>query len=93
VAEVAALEFSPQEAESGAMEHVEAPEPTSAGKRGPKLSDTWQRRSSPQQGDEVQSRGTHDSDGADLDREARFSAVRHVAAPDPTSTERCDPKL
>jgi hypothetical protein len=93
MAEVAALEFSPREAESGAMEHVKAPEPTSAGKRGPELRDTWQRRSSPQQGDEVQSRGTHGSDGADLDKEARFSAVRHVPAPDPTSTEMCGPKL
>jgi hypothetical protein len=39
----------------GAMGHVAVLEPTSARRRGPKPWDTWQRRSSPQPGGEVQS--------------------------------------
>jgi hypothetical protein len=39
------------EAEPGAMEHVVAPEPTSAGRRGLELRNVWQLRSSTQQGE------------------------------------------
>jgi hypothetical protein len=66
--------------------HVVAPELTSARIRGPGPLDTWQRWSPPQQG-EVQCRGTCDSAGAHLDREARSGAVGYVAAPEPTLAE------
>jgi hypothetical protein len=75
------------------MGHVEASEPTSAGKRGPELRDTWQRRSAPQQGGEVQRHMTRGSAGAHLDRETRSRAAGHVAALEPTSVRRCGPKL
>jgi hypothetical protein len=58
-----------REAEPGAMGHVAALEPTSAGRRGPELRNTWQRRSSTQQGGEVRGRGTHGGSGAHLCRE------------------------
>jgi hypothetical protein len=40
---------------------VVAPEPTSTGRRGPELKNTWHRRSSTQQGDETQGHGTRGS--------------------------------
>jgi hypothetical protein len=70
------------------MGHVEALEPTSIGKRGPELRDTWQRRSSSQQGGEVRVRETRGNAGAHLDREARSRVAGHVAAPEPTSAGR-----
>jgi hypothetical protein len=51
------------------MGHVVAPELTSSRRQGPELRNTWQRRSSPQQGDEVRGRGTRDGAGAHLCRE------------------------
>jgi hypothetical protein len=70
------------------MGHVEALEPTSTGKRGPELRDTWQRQSSSQQGGEVRGRETRGNAGAHLDREARSEVAGHVAAPEPTSAGR-----
>jgi hypothetical protein len=46
--------------------------------------DTWQRRSSPQQGGEVQGHETCGSAGAHLSKEARFRAEEHMAAPELT---------
>jgi hypothetical protein len=60
---------------------VAAPEPTSAGRRGPELRNTWQRRSSTQQGGEARGHGIRGSDGAHLGREARSGVEEHVAAP------------
>jgi hypothetical protein len=74
------------EEDSGAMGQVEVPEPTSAGKGAPKLRDTWQRWSPPQQGGEVRGYGTRGSVRAHLSREARCRATGHVIAPEPTST-------
>jgi hypothetical protein len=55
--------------------------------------DTWQHRSSPQQGGEVWSRGTRDGAGAHLSKEARSGLIWHVVVPEPTSTDRCNLKL
>jgi hypothetical protein len=41
--------------------HVAASEPTSTGRRGPELKNTWHRRSSTQQGDEARGHGTRGS--------------------------------
>jgi hypothetical protein len=68
--------------------HMAAPELTSARRRGPEPRDTWQHRSSPQQGGEVQTRGTRGSTGAHLIKEARSGAEGHVAAPELTSVRR-----
>jgi hypothetical protein len=82
-----------EEAEPGAMGHVIAPEPTSIGRRGPELRNTWQRRSSTQQGGEARGHVTRGSTGAHLSKEVRSGAVGHVVAPEPTSTERYGLKL
>jgi hypothetical protein len=68
------------EAEIRAMGHVAAPEPTSAGRWGSELRDTWQRWSSPQQGGEVWGSRTRGCVGAHLGRQARSGAAGHVAA-------------
>jgi hypothetical protein len=68
------------EAEPGAMGHVKAPEPISVGKRGPELRDTWQRRSSSQQGGEVRGRGTHGGAGGHLYREVWSETTAYVVA-------------
>jgi hypothetical protein len=81
------------EAEFGAMGHVAAPEPTSAGRRGPELRNTWQRRSSTQQGGEARGHMTRGITGAHLSKEVRSGAVGHVAVLYPTFAGRCDPKL
>jgi hypothetical protein len=47
-----------REVRSEAIEQVPVPEPTSAERCGPEPWDTWQRQSSPQPGDEVQSHRT-----------------------------------
>jgi hypothetical protein len=75
------------------MGHVTASEPTSAGMRGPKLRNMWQRRSSTQQGGEARDHRTRGSTGAPLSKEVRSGAVGHLAAPKPTYVGRCDPKL
>jgi hypothetical protein len=49
---------------------------------------TWQRRSSAQQGGEVQGHGTRDSAGAHLSKEESFGAEGHVAALKLTSARR-----
>jgi hypothetical protein len=72
---------------------VAASEPTSLGRRGPELRNTWQRRSPPQQGGEVRSYGPRGSTRAHLNKEVRSGAAGHVAAPKPTSAGRCGPKL
>jgi hypothetical protein len=72
---------------------VKAPEPTSTGKQDLELRDTWQRRSSPQQGGEVQGHGTRGSAGSHIGRETRSGATGLVAASEPTSAGRCGPKL
>jgi hypothetical protein len=70
-----------KEARSGAEGHVAAPELTSARKQGPELRDTWQRRSSPQQGGEVRGYRTRGNVGAHISKEARSGAAGHVKAP------------
>jgi hypothetical protein len=79
--------------ESGAMEHVTAPELILARRQGLELRDMWQRRSSPQQGGEVRGHGTHGSTGAHLIKEARSEAAGHVAVPELTSSRRRGPEL
>jgi hypothetical protein len=69
-----------EEVEFRAMGHVEAPEPTSAGKRGPELRDTWQSQSSPQQGGEVHGRDTRGGIGAHLCREVWSEVTTYVVA-------------
>jgi hypothetical protein len=69
-----------REVRSGAEEHVAAPELNSARWRGLGPHDTWQHRSSPQQGGEVRGRGTLGSFGAHLCREVWFKATACVAA-------------
>jgi hypothetical protein len=70
-----------------------APEPTSAGRRGPELRNTWQRRSLTQQGGEARGHMTCGSTGAHLSKKVRSGAVRYMAAPESTSAGRCDLKL
>jgi hypothetical protein len=52
------------------------------------LRDTWQRRSSPQQGGEVRGCGIFGGAGAHLYREVRSGAEGHIAAPELTSAGR-----
>jgi hypothetical protein len=73
--------------------HVAAPEPTSTGMRGPEVRNMWQRRSSTQQGVEVRGHRSCGSTRAHLNKEVKSGATGHVAAPEPTSTGRCGPKL
>jgi hypothetical protein len=68
------------EAEPGAMGHVAALELTLSARQGPELRDTWQHRSSPQHGDEVQGRGTRGGAGAYLCSEVWSEATTYVAA-------------
>jgi hypothetical protein len=75
------------------MGHVAAPDPTSAGRRGLELRNTWQRRSSTQQGGEARGHVTCGSTEAHLRKEVRSGATGHVMAPEPTSAGRCGPKL
>jgi hypothetical protein len=75
------------------MGHVAAPEPTSVGWRGLELRNTWQCRSSTQQGGKAQGHRPRDSTGAHLSKEVRSRAAGHVTAPEPTSVGRCGPKL
>jgi hypothetical protein len=72
---------------------VAASEPTSIGRRGPEVRNIWQRRSSTQQGGEARGHVTRGSIGAHLSKEVRSGAVRHVVAPELTSTGRCGLKL
>jgi hypothetical protein len=72
---------------------VTVSELTLSERQGPELMDMWQRRSSPQQGGEIQGRETRDSVGAHLSKEARSGVVGHVATPKPTSVGRCGLKL
>jgi hypothetical protein len=73
--------------------HVAASEPTSAWRRDPELRNTWQHRSSTQQGGEARGHGPRGSTGAHLSKEVRSGAAGHMAAPEPTFAGRCDPKL
>jgi hypothetical protein len=77
----------------GVVGYVAAPEPSSVGRRGPELRNTWQRRSSTQQGGEAWGHMTRGSTGAHLSKEVKSGAVGHVAAPEPTSVGTCGPKL
>jgi hypothetical protein len=63
------------EAELGVMRHVAAPEPTLAGRRGPKMRNTWHRRSSTQQVGKTRGHETCGSTGAHLSREVRSGAT------------------
>jgi hypothetical protein len=69
-----------REARSGAEEHVAASELNSARRRGPGPRDTWQHRSSPQQGGEVRGRGTRGGSGAHLCREVWSKTTAYVTA-------------
>jgi hypothetical protein len=69
-----------KEARSGAAGHGAAPELISSRRQGPELRDTWQRRSSPQQGGEVRGCGTHGGTGAHLCREVWSEVTAYVAA-------------
>jgi hypothetical protein len=73
--------------------HVTAPEPTSAGRRGPEMRNMWQRRSSTKQGGEAWGHGTCGSTGAHLGRKARSRAAGHVEVSELTSIGRRGPKL
>jgi hypothetical protein len=75
------------------MGHATASEPTSAGRRGPELRNTWQHRSSTQQGGEARGHEPRDSTGAHLSKEVRSRAAGHMTAPEPTSAGRCGLKL
>jgi hypothetical protein len=75
------------------MGHVAAPEPTSAGRRGPELRNTLQHRSSTNQGGEARGHGPRGSTGAHLSKVVRSGAAGHVVAPKPTSVGKCGPKL
>jgi hypothetical protein len=77
-----------KEVRSRAEGRLAVPELASAKRRGPGSWDTWQRQSSPQQGGEIRDRGTRDSTGAHLIKEARSRAEGHVAAPELTSARR-----
>jgi hypothetical protein len=77
-----------REVRSGAIGHVEAPEPTSTERRGPEPYDTWQRRSPPQPRGEVWSHMTRGSARAHTRQETRSGAIGHVAVSEPTSAER-----
>jgi hypothetical protein len=77
-----------REVRSGAVGHVAAPEPTSAGRQGPEPEDTWQGQGPPQPRGEVQSHRTHGSAGAHLSWEARSGVIEHVAAPELPSVGR-----
>jgi hypothetical protein len=69
-----------REARSGAEEHMPAPKLNSARRRGPGPRDTWQHRSSPQQGGEVRGHGTRGGSGAHLCRDVWSEATACVAA-------------
>jgi hypothetical protein len=73
------------EAHGPQARHVVTPVLTSAGRRGPVPSDTWQRQSPPQLGGKIRSHRTRGSVGAHLSLEARSRAAGHVAAPEPIS--------
>jgi hypothetical protein len=93
VGHVAAPELPSQEGRApsrGTRDSTGAP---LLGRQSPEPWDMWQRRSSPQQGGEVRGHGTRGSAGAHLSKEARSGTAGHVAAPEPTSAERCGPKL
>jgi hypothetical protein len=62
------------------MGHVAASEPTLAGRRGLELRNTWQRRSSTQQGGVVRGRGARGSSGAQLCRKVWSEITACVAA-------------
>jgi hypothetical protein len=82
-----------REVGSDAMRHAAAPELSSVGWHGLEPRDTWWHHIPSRSGGEVQGRGTRDSAGAHLDREVRFGAVGHMAAPEPISTGRQGPEL
>jgi hypothetical protein len=69
-----------REVRSGAEEHVAAPELNSARRRGSGPRDTWQHRSSPQQGGEVRGHGTRGGSTTHLCREVWSEATAYVAA-------------
>jgi hypothetical protein len=68
-------------------------EPSSTRKRGPELRNTWLRRSSTQQGDEVRGHGTRGSTGAYLGRKTRSEAVGRVNVSELSSIGRRGPEL
>jgi hypothetical protein len=61
---------------------VTAPEPTSAGRRGPELRNAWKRRSSPLGEAKPGPRGSIE---AHLSREVSSRAEEHIAAPELSS--------
>jgi hypothetical protein len=69
-----------REARPGVEGHVAAPELTLPGRQGPEPRDTWQHRSSPQQGGEVRGRGTRVSTEAHLCREVWSKVIAYVVA-------------
>jgi hypothetical protein len=82
-----------REVRSKVEEYVAAPELTLTRRQGPELRNTWQHRSSTQQGGVARDHGPHGSTGAHLSKEVKSGVVGHVAALEPTSVGRCDPKL
>jgi hypothetical protein len=82
-----------QQARSRARGHMAPLEPTSAGRRRLEPWDTWQRRSPPQLGGEVQSQMTCGSTRAHLSWEVRSGAIGHATALKPTSAKRPGPEL
>jgi hypothetical protein len=68
-----------REVGSRAVGHVATPEPSRAERQDPKPRGTWQRRSPPEQGGMIRSRGTRGNAGSLPSREARSGDVGHVA--------------
>jgi hypothetical protein len=86
-------ELSSRGGRTWSMGHVAVSEPTSTGRRGPELRNTWQRRSSTQQGGEARGHMPRGNTEDHLSKEVRSGTAGHVAAPEPTSAGRCDLKL
>jgi hypothetical protein len=82
-----------RDAGSRAAGHVAMPDPSRAGRRGPELRGTWQRRSPPDQGGMLRSYGTCGNTGALPSKDAGYGAVGHVATPEPSQSGRQAPEL
>jgi hypothetical protein len=85
---VAALQFPSQEGRASSRGTHGSTEAPLSGRQSPEPWDTWQRRSSSQQGGEVRGCQTHDSAGAHLSKEARFGAEGHMVASELTLARR-----
>jgi hypothetical protein len=85
---VAAPELPSQEGIALSHGTRDSPEAPLSGRQSLEPWDTWQHRSSPQQGGEVRGCGTRGSIRAYLSKEVRFGVEGHVATPELTSVRR-----